>query len=118
MDALALYLGRILFGGYFLYNAFNHFSNLQMMAGYAQSKGVPQAKAAVLASGLLLLVGGVSVLFNIYPDIGLLALVLFLIPVTFMVHAFWKVQDPLARRGEIVNFTKNLALLGAVLLMF
>jgi putative oxidoreductase len=29
-------------------------------------------------------------------------------------HPFWKVQDPMAKMGEMVNFTKNLALLGAV----
>jgi hypothetical protein len=31
-------------------------------------------------------------------------------------HAFWKVQDPTAKMGEMVNFMKNIALLGAVLI--
>jgi putative oxidoreductase len=43
--------------------------------------------------------------------------VLFLVPVTIMIHPFWKVQDPAAKMGEMINFTKNLALLGAVLMM-
>jgi putative oxidoreductase len=117
LEDLLWYLGRLLLGGYFLYNAYNHFANLTMMAGYAQSKGVPSAKEAVLVSGILLAIGGLSVLFNTYLTIGLLALVLFLIPVTIIMHAFWKVQDPGARMGEMVNFAKNLALLGAVLIM-
>jgi putative oxidoreductase len=44
-------------------------------------------------------------------------LVLFLIPVTFIIHPFWKIQDPAAKMGEMINFTKNLALLGAVLIL-
>jgi len=116
MQTALVYLGKILFGGYFLMNAFNHFSNLSMMSGYVQSKGIPAAKLAVLGSGLLLLAGGISVIFNLFPLIGLGALVLFLLPVTFMMHAFWKVQDPQARMGEMVNFMKNIALLGAVLM--
>jgi putative oxidoreductase len=116
MDLL-WYLGRLLLGGYFLYNAYNHFANATMMAGYAQSKGVPSAKAAVIGAGILLAIGGLSILINEYLTIGLIALVLFLVPVTFMMHAFWKAQDPGARMGETVNFAKNTALLGAVLIM-
>jgi len=117
MDVVILYIGRIVFGGYFLYNAYNHFSHLAMMAGYAQAKGVPSPKLAVAGAGVLLGIGGISILLNVFPLVGLLALVLFLIPVTFMVHAYWKVQEPMARMGETVNFAKNLALLGAVLLL-
>ena len=117
METIVLYLGRIFFGGFFVFNGFNHFKMLDMMSGYAKSKGAPLPTPPVAVSGLLLLVGGVSVLFNVLPSIGLAALVLFLIPVTFIMHAFWKVQDPTAKMHEMVNFTKNLALLGAVLIL-
>lgn len=117
MQTVAMVLGRILFGGFFIYSGYNHFTNLGMMAGYAQAKGVPAAKPAVAFTGLLLLIGGISTLFNFYPMIGLIALVLFLIPTTFMMHAFWKIQDPMAKMGERVNFMKNLALLGGTLML-
>jgi putative oxidoreductase len=117
METTLLYLGRLLFGGYFVYNGINHFQSLNAMAGYAQSKGAPFPKFSVGFSGLLLLVGGLSVLLNIFPVIGLIALVIFLIPVTFIMHAYWKVQDAQAKMGERVNFMKNLALLGAVLIV-
>jgi uncharacterized membrane protein YphA (DoxX/SURF4 family) len=88
-----------------------------MMTGYAQSKGVPAAKLAVAGSGALLALGGISLLFNVFPLFGLIALVLFLVPVTFMMHAYWKVQEPMAKMGEMVHFMKNMALLGAVLIL-
>jgi putative oxidoreductase len=117
MEPTVLLIGRILFGGYFLFSAFNHFSSLSNMAGYAQSKGVPNPKLAVAGGGVLLAIGGISVLFNIFPLAGLSALILFLLPVTFVMHAFWNVSEPMARMGEMVNFTKNVALLGAVVIL-
>jgi uncharacterized membrane protein YphA (DoxX/SURF4 family) len=117
MEAVLFLVARLLFGGYFVFNAINHFMQTSMMAGYAQSKGVPAPKLAVAFTGLLLLIGGVSVLFGMYPTVGAVALVLFLVPVTFMMHNFWKVQDPQMRMAEMVNFTKNLALVGGALLL-
>jgi len=117
MESTIFLIGRLLLGGYFIFGGYNHFANLGMMTGYAQSKGVPAAKAAVAFSGLLLLIGGLSILLGIYPTVGTVALVLFLLPVTVMMHAFWKVQDPMAKMGEMVNFMKNFALLGSALML-
>jgi putative oxidoreductase len=117
MEISLLVLGRILFGGYFAFNGFNNIVMLDMMSAYAKSKGTPLPKLSVVFSALLLIVGGLSVLFNIYPGVGLLALVIFLIPVTIIIHPFWKEQDPVAKMGEMINFMKNIALLGAVLIL-
>jgi uncharacterized membrane protein YphA (DoxX/SURF4 family) len=117
MNTTILYLGRILLGGYFIFSGINHFMKIQMMSGYAQSKGAPLPKLSVGFTGLLLLIGGVSVVFDVYPVLGLVSLILFLIPVTLVMHAFWKVQDAQAKMGEMINFMKNIALLGAVLIL-
>ena len=117
METILQYAGRILLGGYFLVGGFNHFSKAEAMSGYARAKGVPASKAAVLFSGFLLLLGGASILSNLYPLIGLSALVLFLIPVTFKMHAFWAVDDANGKMSEMTQFMKNMALLGAVLVL-
>jgi putative oxidoreductase len=70
----------------------------------------------VVLSGVLLLMGGLSILTGILPVVGVAALVLFFLPVTFTMHAFWKVEDPMGRIGERVNFFKNLALMGCSLM--
>jgi uncharacterized membrane protein YphA (DoxX/SURF4 family) len=115
----ALYLiGRVLFGGYFLYNGVNHMRHRQQMAGYAASKGTPAPDAAVLGSGALLLCGGLSVLTGVRPREGLTALVAFLIPVSLQMHRFWDVEDAGQHQAELINFTKNMALVGAALTMF
>ncbi len=111
-------IGRIIFGCYFIYNGINHLSHVPMMAGYAKSKGVPAPSLAVFVSGLFILLGGLSVLLGIYPVAGIILITLFLIPVSFFMHRFWDVQDPMARMGEHVNFLKNMALIGALLMFF
>jgi putative oxidoreductase len=116
MDTLFL-IGRIIFGGYFIFNGINHFMKINMMSGYAKMKGVPFPFFSVAMTGLLLLLGGLSVLFGVYTSIGLGLLIIFLFPVTFMMHNFWTVHDPQMKMGEMVNFMKNIALLGAVLML-
>ncbi|HCA88491.1 MAG TPA: DoxX family protein [Streptomyces sp.] len=117
MDILVL-IGRILFATLFLGSAMGHLAKTDAMAGYAVSKGVPSAKAMTMGSGVLLLVCGLSVLLGIWPDLGALLLLLFLIPTAVLMHAFWKESDPGARQGEQVHFQKDIALSGAALMLF
>jgi putative oxidoreductase len=111
-------LGQIIFGGYFIYNGIKHFKDHGDYTSYAASQGVPLASASVYITGILLLLGGLGVFFNIYVGTALLFLVIFLIPVSIMMHPFWKVENPGERSSLKVAFLKNMALLGACFLMF
>lgn len=115
--AIALLVGRIIVGFYFLMNAYNHIFKGSHMTGYAASKGVKSPKAAILVSGLLLLVGGLSVLLGVFVTWGAVALLLFLVPVSVKMHPYWKEADPMAKMSERIAFMKNLALIGFVLMM-
>jgi putative oxidoreductase len=117
MDIVIL-IGRILFAALFLNSAYAHFSQAKQMTGYAQSKGVPFAAAAVYGGGVLLGLGGLSVLLGIWPDLGALLLVIFLVPTAVLIHNFWRETDPQARYMEIVQFSKDTALAGASLMLF
>jgi putative oxidoreductase len=111
----AFLIGRAVLGGYFIYNGINHFKNRKMMAQYAGSKHVPAPHVAVPGTGVLLLFGGTSLLLGLKPRWGTLAIIAFLAGVSPMMHDFWKQEDPNQRMAEMVNFTKNMALLGAAL---
>lgn len=108
-------LGRILLGGYFIKNGYNHFKNLEGLAGYTESKGVPLPKLAVFVTGLMLLLGGLGILLGVYVEWSVLLLSLFLLGTLFKMHRYWEVADPSVRMGEHVNFYKNIGLLGALL---
>lgn len=110
-------IGRVIFGLFFVQAGIKHFAFIENMSGYAKMKGLPMPKPAVAGSGLLLILGGLGVIFNFHVRIADLCLVLFLIPTSFMMHNFWSVTDPQAKMGEQVNFLKNMAILGAVVMM-
>jgi uncharacterized membrane protein YphA (DoxX/SURF4 family) len=110
-----LLLSRLVLGLYFLFNSFNHFRNLNSMAGWVQSKNVPAPRLMVALTGIFLLIGGLSILLGIYIEIGILALTLFFLPVTFVMHDFWRETDPQMKMMHMINFMKNLALWAAIL---
>ena len=114
MKALFL-VGRVVFGGFFLYNGINHFKQLKGMAQYAAAKNVPAPEVAVGASGALLLIGGASIIVGLKPKIGALAIVGFLMSVSPTMHDFWTAEDPQERMNHMIHFMKNMALLGAAL---
>ncbi len=114
MELLFL-LARILFGGFFIINGINHVLKSDTMVPYAASKGVPAPKYAVIASGILILAGGLGIVLGVYVEWAVALLVLFLLVVTFMMHNFWTIQEPQARMMDMVMFMKNIALLGAAL---
>jgi uncharacterized membrane protein YphA (DoxX/SURF4 family) len=113
---IAFLIGRAIVGGFFLMSGFNHFAQLNMMTGYAKSKGVPAPALAVGGSGVLLFLGGLSLLLGYHPTIGAALLVTFLLGVSFGIHNFWTVQDQQARQVEMTNFLKNMAILGLLLM--
>jgi uncharacterized membrane protein YphA (DoxX/SURF4 family) len=106
-------LGRVLFGGFFIVAGVNHFQHLDMMAGFTGSKGVPAPRLLVMVSGLMIILGGISLLLGLRPFFGVALVTLFLVPVTFWMHNFWDDKDPMTRINNKVNFQKNLAMLGA-----
>jgi uncharacterized membrane protein YphA (DoxX/SURF4 family) len=117
VDVIAL-IGRILFAAVFVGSGIGHLTQTQAMTGYAQSKGVPAARVAVLVSGVVMVVGILMLVLGIWADLGALLLVAFLLPTAFLMHPFWKETDPQAKVMEMVQFQKDVSLAGASLLIF
>ena len=108
-------LGRIFYSLIFIMAALGHFSPSTIQ--WAESQGVPMAPIAVPLSGIIALLGGLSVLLGFHAKKGAWLLVLFLVPVTFKMHAFWEVTDPMAAQMQQAMFMKNISMLGAALLI-
>ena len=115
MDS-AFLIGRIIFGSYWLMAALNHFKNLNQMSVYAKAKGTPLPNLAVAGTGVILSAGGLSMLLGVYPVVGIALLIVFLLGVSVQMHSFWKVHDAQMKQIDIINFTKNMALIGALLM--
>ena len=115
-ETIPLMIGRAIFGGYFLYNGINHFLRKDQLAGYAGAKGVPKPDLAVQASGALMALGGLSLLTGYKPKLGSALITTFLAGVTPSMHRFWSEQNPQQRQAEMINFMKNVALVGGAMI--
>jgi uncharacterized membrane protein YphA (DoxX/SURF4 family) len=107
--------GRLVFGGFFLYNGINHFRQRKNLSQYAGAKKVPVPDIAVTASGAAMVLGGASILLGIKPKLGTAVVAGFLAGVSPIMHDFWNIEDPNQRMTDLINFTKNMALLGGAL---
>jgi putative oxidoreductase len=107
-------IGRLAFGGFFLYNGLNHLLKREQVTPYVASKKVPMPGAAVTVSGIALILGGASILLGVKPKIGAAGLAAFLASITPIMHDYWNAPSE-QQMGEMVHFTKNLGLLGAAL---
>ena len=108
-------LGRLLYSAIFLMTIFGHFSAGYI--GYAAQSGVPAPGLLVPLSGVIAILGGLSITLGYKAKIGGWLIVLFLVPVTFKMHAFWAVTDPMMRGIQLAMFWKNMSMLGAALLI-
>jgi putative oxidoreductase len=107
--------GRILFALIFITAAPRHFSEEGIR--HAAQLGTPLARLLVPISGVMALVGGLSVAAGYRARWGAWTLAAFLVPVTFLMHAFWKLQDPALAHIQQAMFAKNLSMLGAALMI-
>ncbi|MCH7528436.1 MAG: DoxX family protein [Candidatus Marinimicrobia bacterium] len=111
-------IGRILFSLMFIMSGMGHLTNTTGMAMYAGSMGVPGPTLLVIISGIMIVVGGFSVLLGYKVKIGTILLVVFLIPTSFIMHPFWAIEDPMQSQIQMVMFFKNLSMLGGALLFY
>jgi len=109
-------VGRALFGGYFIMSGINHFKQTRQLSRYAGAKGVPKPDLAVRITGAMLIAGGASILLGFKPKLGAVALIGFLGGVSPIMHDFWN-EDAERRMNDMINFTKNLALVGGAAAM-
>src|SRR4051794_12737334 len=88
-------IGRILFALIFINSGvMGHLVMRAQTAAYAKSEGAPLADLTVPLSGILIVLGGVSVAAGIWGDLGALIIAVHLLLFAFLMHRFWAIDDP------------------------
>jgi uncharacterized membrane protein YphA (DoxX/SURF4 family) len=113
LDATLL-LARALFGLVLGYLAVGNLLAYEDTVAYARSKGAPLAGVAVPAASVLLLAGAASIVLGAFPALGALAVIVFLLGVTPVMHDFWSLEG-MDRQNEQIAFLKNVGLLAGAL---
>jgi putative oxidoreductase len=108
-------IGRILFSTIFIMTIMGHFSKQDI--SFAAAAGVPLAPIAVPVSGIIAFLGGLSIAFGYKAKWGAWLIVLFLVPITLMMHNFWAAPDKMAAQMQLAMFIKNISILGAALMI-
>lgn len=119
MDVVFL-VGRILFGVLFVISGlFAHLGEGGKQGReYARSLGAPAPDLLVPLSGVAIVAGGLMIAFGVWADLGAILIIGFLIGITPIMHAFWKIDDEQMRAIQMAMFMKNVALLGAAIIVF
>ena len=107
-------IGRILFSLIFLMAVMGHFSAQSIQ--YATASGVPMASVLVPLR-IISFLGALSIILRYKAKLGGWLIVIFLLPVTFMMHKFWAVSDPMMMQMQMAMFMKNMALVGGALII-
>lgn len=114
VESFALVLARVLFGGVIAFMGLSHFRQVDEMSGYAQHKGLPAPKLSVLASGTVLVLGGVGIIAGIFPLVSALAIAGFMVVSAVVMHDFWTVDGD-QRQEQLIHFLKNIVMAGGAL---
>jgi putative oxidoreductase len=109
-----LLLGRLLYSLIFIIAATGHFSRetIQMAADH----GFPMASLLVPVSGILLLLGGLSIVLGFKARYGAWLIVIVTVPLTLCMHRFWEVHSSMQMLQKIM-FLKNLSMIGGALII-
>lgn len=111
-----LLIGRIIFSVMFIGSGVGHLMDAEGSTAYAEGKGLANASTMVQISGVCLAAGGVATLLGIWVDLALLLLAVLVLVIGFLMHAFWKETDEMAKQMEMSMFMKNLTIAGGALM--
>lgn len=109
--------GRFLFTSLFLLSGVTHFTDIPYYLSLMPD-GVPFPLFLILVSGVIELAGALMILFNWRPRLGGWLIIIFLLPVTIVVHGYemTHAQDETIRLIQQAHFLKGFSLAGAALL--
>ena len=109
-----LLAGRILLAYIFVLSGYGKITNFAGTAGYMAKYGMPMIEFFLVCAILLELVGSLMLVVGWKARWGALALIVFVVPTTLIFHAYWAVP-PEQAYGQMIQFQKNLAILGGLL---
>jgi len=112
----AIIAARILVALVFLVNGLGIIDQSEALRELIQ-RGCPETIAPVLLilGRSIEVVAGCALASGVYPRIAALALMMFLVPATWVGHPFWLLAGAMTYTPQLINFFKNIAILGGLL---
>ncbi len=114
MESIGLGLGRLLMSVIFILSGFQKLMHFSQVASMMAGKGIPLASVALALSITIEIGGGLLLITGYKVRYVAIVMALWMVPVTLTFHNFWAYQGD-AREMQMVNFLKNLAIIGGLL---
>lgn len=108
-------IGLLLFTAIFLFGGWAQFQAPDAHAEQANKSGLPVPGEAARVTGLLMMLAALALQFRAVRRLAAILLALQLIPITYVGHRFWEVEDDQGRLTQQTHFYKNVSLMGAAL---
>jgi putative oxidoreductase len=110
-------LGRIFISFIFFFEAYDSLFFYQDTKNQMTAYGILWQQELLLNGSIFLLIlGSLLILLGYRPSFGALLLLLYWLPLTFILYPFWE-AGPEARRDMSVHFMKNMAISGGLFLV-
>lgn len=113
----AALVGRILIAVIFIISGWGKIGGFEGTVGYMASKGLPMPQVLLVLTILLELGGGLMIAAGYKARWVALLFFLWLIPTTFIFHAFWGI-DPKEAATQRIQFLKNVSIMGGMLMVY
>lgn len=107
-------VGRLLIAAIFIVSGIAKLTDTSGAAGYMSAAGVPQAETLAIVAGIAELAGGLALAFGFLTRLAAIGLFVYMVIITVVMHAFWNL-DGAESKVQLVQFFKNLAIMGGIL---
>ncbi|SRR5258708_17619567 len=114
MESIGLGLGRLLMSVIFILSGFQKLMHFTQSASFMAAKGIPLATVALVVTIAIELGCGLLLITGYKVRYVAIVMALWMVPVTLTFHNFWAYQG-VDREIQMVNFLKNLAITGGLL---
>ncbi len=114
LQNFAVLAGRMLLALIFVVSGFGKITGFTATAAYMASKGLPMPEVLLVAAIFIEFGGGLMLVFGYRTRLVAVVMFLYIIAVTLVFHNFWAVS-PNEVRMQMINFMKNLSIMGGML---
>jgi putative oxidoreductase len=114
----AALVGRILLAAIFLTSGFGKLTGFEGTVGYIASKHLPLPQVAAIIAILCELGGGILLLVGFKARWAGLVLAIFTLAAGLLFHDYWSLTDAAQIAANKINFWKNVAISGGMLMVF
>jgi putative oxidoreductase len=106
-------VGRILIASIFLVSGFAKLTDTPGTVAHMAAMRIPYPETLALVAGAAEVLGGIAIVTGFLTRVASAGLILFMIPATLIFHGFWNYTGE-ERMPQMVNFMKNLGILGGL----